>query len=106
MSLDMYYQFSGQDEAELKAQMTSDAEKRVRNNLVLEAIAKAESIEVSDEELNEELDKMAQTYKRQIEDIRSALAANGNLENMKSELIVKKTIDYLLDNSKAVPAIV
>jgi trigger factor len=106
MSLDMYYQFSGQDEAVLKAQMNSDAEKRVRNNLVLEAIAKAESIEVSEEELNEELDKMAQTYKRQIEDIRSALAANGNLENMKSELIVKKTIDFLLDNSKAVPATV
>jgi trigger factor len=106
MGLDMYYQFSGQDEAVLKAQMTGDAEKRVRNNLVLEAIAKAESIEVSEEELNEELDKMAQTYKRKVEDIRSILAANGNLESMKSELVVKKTIDFLLDNSKAVPATV
>ena len=47
----MYFQFSGQDEAALKAQMTGDAEKRVRNNLVLEAIAKAESIEVTDEEV-------------------------------------------------------
>jgi trigger factor len=106
MSLDMYYQFSGQDEAVLRAQMTGDAEKRVRNNLVLEAIAKAESIEVSDEELNEELEKMAQTYKREVEDIRSILAANGNLESMKSELVVKKTIDFLLDNSKAVAATV
>jgi trigger factor len=104
MSLEMYFQFSGQDEAALKAQMAGDAEKRVRNNLVLEAIAKAESIEVTENELNEELDKMAQTYKRTIEDIRSVLAANGNLESMKSELVVKKTIDFLLDNSKVVPA--
>jgi trigger factor len=106
MSLDMYFQFSGQNEEVLKAQMAGDAEKRVRNNLVLEAIAKAESIEVSDEELNEELDKMAQTYKRTIEDIRSILAANGNLESMKSELAVKKTIDFLLANSKvALPTV-
>jgi trigger factor len=102
MNLDMYFQFSGQNEDALKEQMKSDAEKRVRNNLVLEAVAKAESIEVSDEELNEELDKMAQTYKRSIEEIRSILAANGSLDSMKSELVVKKTIDFLLDNSKTV----
>jgi trigger factor len=100
MNLDMYYQFSGQNEDALKEQMKSDAVKRVRNNLVLEAVAKAESIEVSDEELNEELDKMAQTYKRSIEEIRSILAANGSLDSMKSELVVKKTIDFLLENSK------
>jgi trigger factor len=106
MSLEMYFQFSGQNEDVLKAQMAGDAEKRVRNNLVLEAVAKAENIEVSDEELNEELDKMAQTYKRTIEDIRSILAANGNLESMKLELVVKKTIDFLLDNSKvALPTV-
>jgi trigger factor len=100
MSLEMYYQFSGQSEDVLKAQMSGDAEKRVRNNLVLEAVAKAENIEVTDEELNEELDKMAQTYKRSVEEIRAILAANGNLESMKSELVVKKTIDFLLENSK------
>jgi trigger factor len=102
MTLEMYFQFSGQNEDVLKEQMKSDAEKRVRNNLVLEAVAKAESIEITDEELNEELDKMAQTYKRSIEEIRSILAANGSLESMKSELVVKKTIDFLLENSKTV----
>ncbi|MEX2461232.1 MAG: trigger factor [Paenibacillaceae bacterium] len=105
MSLEMYFQFSGQDEAILKAQMSGDAEKRVRNNLVLEAVAKAEGIEASEEELNEELEKMAQTYKRTVNDIRSILAANGNLDSMKSELVVKKTIDFLLDHSKVVPVL-
>jgi trigger factor len=105
MNLEMYYQFSGQSEADLKDQMKSDAEKRVRNNLVLEAVAKAENIEVSDEDLNEELDKMAQTYKRTVDEIRSILAANGSLGNMKSELVVKKTIDFLLENSKTVQTV-
>ena len=47
----MYFQFSGQDESVLKLKCREDAEKRVRNNLVLEAIAKAEGIEVTDEEV-------------------------------------------------------
>jgi trigger factor len=101
MTMEMYYQFSGQNEDVLKTQMQGDAEKRVRNNLVLEAVAKAENIEISETELDEELEKMAQTYKRSVDEIRTILAANGNLESMKSELVVKKTIDFLLENSKA-----
>lgn len=105
MSLEMYFQFSGQSEDVLKTQMSGDAEKRVRNNLVLEAVAKAEGIVISEDELNEEIEKMAESYKRTAVEIRSILAANGNLEGMKLELLVKKTIDFLLDNSKAVPAL-
>ncbi|MDB5052512.1 MAG: trigger factor [Bacilli bacterium] len=101
MTMEMYYQFSAQNEDVLKTQMQGDAEKRVRNNLVLEAVAKAENIEISETELDEELEKMAQTYKRSVDEIRTILAANGNLESMKSELVVKKTIDFLLENSKA-----
>jgi len=104
MSLEMYFQFSGQSEDVLKTQMSGDAEKRVRNNLVLEAVAKAEGIVISEDELNEEIEKMAESYKRTVVEIRSILAANGNLEGMKLELLVKKTIDFLVDNSKAVPA--
>lgn len=104
MSLEMYFQFSGQSEDVLKTQMSGDAEKRVRNNLVLEAVAKAEGIVISEDELNEEIEKMAESYKRTVVEIRSILAANGNLEGMKLELLVKKTIDFLVDNSKAIPA--
>lgn len=57
MNLQLYYQFSGQDEAALREQMKEDAEKRVRAALTLEAIAKAENIDVTDEEVNEELEK-------------------------------------------------
>ncbi len=57
LNLQLYYQFSGQDEASLREQMKEDAEKRVRAALTLEAIAKAENIEVTDEEVNKELEK-------------------------------------------------
>lgn len=102
MNLEMYYRFSGQDESKLREQMREDAEKRVRNNLVLEAIAKAESIEVSDEDLNSELENMAQQYQRSVEEIRTILSANGNLSAMKTDLIVRKTVDFLVANSKNV----
>ena len=105
MNLDLYYQFSGQDEAALRSQMQGDAEKRVRNNLVLEAIAKAEGIEVSEDELTEELEKLAQAYNRPAEEIREIFTSNGNLENMKDDLSLRKTIQFLVENSKSVTTV-
>ncbi|WP_020615904.1 trigger factor [Paenibacillus daejeonensis] len=105
MNLDLYYQFSGQDEAALRGQMQGDAEKRVRNNLVLEAIAKAEGIEVSEDELTEELEKLAQAYNRPAEEIREIFTSNGNLENMKDDLSLRKTIQFLVENSKSVTTV-
>jgi len=101
MNLDLYYQFSGQDEAALREQMISDAEKRVRNNLVLEAIAKAEGIASSDDELTEELERLSTQYNRPAEELRSIFERNGNLENLQEEIALRKTIKFLLDNSKA-----
>ena len=59
MNLELYFQFSGQNEEALRGQMKEEAEQRVRGNLTLEAIVKAENIEVTDEEVNAELQKMA-----------------------------------------------
>jgi trigger factor len=104
MTLEMYFQFSGQNEAALKEQMRSDAEKRVRNNLVLEAIAKAENIEATDAEVDAEIEKMAENLKRSPEEIRQILTANGSITGMKQDLSVKKTVDFLVANSKQVAA--
>ncbi|QHT62098.1 trigger factor [Paenibacillus lycopersici] len=100
MNLELYYQFSGQDEAALRGQMRSDAEKRVRNNLVLEQIAKNEGIAANDEDLNEELENLSQQYNRSVEELRTIFEANGNLDNIKEDLVLRKTIKFLLDNSK------
>ncbi|KRT94057.1 trigger factor [Bacillus glycinifermentans] len=95
MNLDLYFQFSGQDENALKEQMKEDAEKRVKSNLTLEAIAKAEDLQVSDEEVEEELSKMAEAYNMPVENIKQAI---GSTDGMKEDLKIRKAIDFLVEN--------
>lgn len=102
MTLDLYYQFSGQNEQVLRDQMKGDAEKRVLNNLVLEAIAKAEALEVSEEDINEELENLSKAYNRPAEEIRTIFAQNGNLANLSEDLLLRKAIKFIVDASVAV----
>ncbi|MGO0171974.1 trigger factor [Bacillus licheniformis] len=95
MNLELYFQFSGQDENALKEQMKEDAEKRVKSNLTLEAIAKAENLQVTDEEVEEELSKMAEAYNMPVENIKQAI---GSTDGMKEDLKVRKAIDFLVEN--------
>ncbi|MGG2064204.1 trigger factor [Bacillus sp. S14(2024)] len=97
MNLELYYQFTGTDEAKLKEQMKEDAAKRVTTNLVLEAIIKAENIEVTEEEVNAEVEKMAEMYNMPVDAVKQAL---GNVEGVKEELQIRKAVDFLVDNSK------
>ncbi|WP_026693749.1 trigger factor [Peribacillus kribbensis] len=99
MNLDMYFQFSGQDRDALRAQMTEEAEKRVRVSLTLEAISKVENFEISEEEVNEELSKMAEMYNMDVESIKAAL---GSTEGITADLKNRKAIDFLVENSKTV----
>lgn len=100
INLELYYQFSGTTEEALKEQLSSDADNRVRQNLVLEAISKAENIEVSDAEVDEELESIAKQYQRTAAEIRSIFEANGTLESVRADLVVRKTVQFLVDNSK------
>ncbi|MCQ2008562.1 MAG: trigger factor [Sporolactobacillus sp.] len=97
MTLDMYTSFSGNDKDALRDQMKDDAEKRVRANLTLEAIAKAESIEATDEEVEEELKKMAEQYKISADQIKAAM---GGTDFIKGDLQLRKAVDFLVENSK------
>lgn len=96
LNLQLYYQFSGQDEAALREQMKEDAEKRVRAALTLEAIAKAENIEVTDEEVEEELQKMAEAYNLSVDKLKELL---GSLDGVKEDLKWRKTVDFLVEHS-------
>jgi trigger factor len=97
MNLELYFQFSGQDENALREQMKEDSEKRVKYNLTLEAIAKAENLEATEEDVNAELEKMAQMYNMTVENIRTAL---GGVEGIKSDLKLNKAVDFLVENKK------
>lgn len=96
LNLELYYQFSGQSEEELKAQMKEDAEKRVKTNLTLKAIADAENIEVSDSDVEAELTKMSEQFGLSVEDIKSTLGNNDILIN---DLKIQKVIDLLVAES-------
>lgn len=97
MNLDLYYQFSGQDEEALRSQMTEDANNRVKVSLTLEAIAKQENIEASEEDINAELEKMSAQFNMTIEDIKRALGSTDVLAN---DLRFAKTVEFLVDNAK------
>lgn len=100
MNLDLYYQFSGTSEEALREQMKEDAQKRVRTNLVLEAIVEAENIEVSEDEIDAELNKMAEMYQMEVEQIKQMLAMQGGNDAVAADLKVRKAIDFLVENSK------
>lgn len=96
MNLELYFQFSGQDEEALREQMKGDAETRVRVSLTLEAIAAAENMEVSSEDIDKELEKMAGQFNMDIEQIRTALGGTEMLEN---DIRMQNTVEFLLENA-------
>ncbi|MDC3412496.1 trigger factor [Aquibacillus sp. 3ASR75-11] len=98
MTLDMYYQFSGTDEAGMKEQMREDAGKRVKTSLTLEAIANTENIEVTEEDINKELESMASMYQTDVDQLKQMLG--GNADAIKEDLKIKKAIDFLVEHSK------
>ncbi|AMW99525.1 trigger factor [Rummeliibacillus sp. G93] len=97
LNLDLFYQFSGQDEAALRAQMKEDAESRVRVALVLEAIGEAEKIEATEEDINAELEKMTEQFKMDADQIKSILGGTSVLEH---DVKIRKTVEFLVDNAK------
>jgi trigger factor len=99
MNLELYFQFSGQDENALREQMKEEGEKRVRVSLTLEAIAAAENLEVSEEDVDAELNKMAEMYNMTVDNIKAAL---GNVDGIKGDLKVRKAVEFLVENSKTV----
>jgi len=97
MNLDLYYQFSGQSEEDLRGQMKEEAESRVRVSLTLEAIAEAEKIEASEADIEAELEKMAAQFNMTKDQITSALGGTAVLEN---DIKIQKTVEFLVENAK------
>ncbi|KGX89033.1 trigger factor [Pontibacillus litoralis] len=99
MTMEMYFQFTGQDEDALKGQMGEDAAKRVKTNLVLEAISETENVEVTEEDVDAELETMSAMYQTDVEQLKQMLG--GNTDMIKEDLKIKKAIDFLVAESKS-----
>ena len=99
LNLQQLLQMTGRSIEELRNERREDAARLVKSSLVLEAIAKAEGIDASEEELTTELEKMASMYRMEVEQLKSSLRET-DLEDIKGQLKIRKTIDFLVENAK------
>lgn len=99
LSLEQYFQFTGMDEKKMHDQMKPEALKRIQNSLVLEAVAKAENIEISDEKVDEEIAKMAEAYKMEVEKLKGIIG-DSERDQMKKDLAVQAAADLIADAAK------
>ena len=98
MPLEQYLQFTGMTMEALREQLKETAEKAVKSQLVLAEIAKAENIEVSDEDVEEEFKKMADMYGMEVEKVKELMGAN--IEALKADLKTQKTVSVVVDAAK------
>lgn len=95
ISLEQYLQFTGMTIEKLQEQSRPQAEKRIRTRLVLEAVVAAENIQVSDEAVDAEIAKMAETYKMEADKVRSIMGEAG-IAQMKEDMAVQEAVDFLV----------
>ena len=96
MSLEQYFQFTGLSEEKMMEEFRPQAEKRIRTRLVLEAVVAAENIEVSDERLDEELKKMADSYQMEVEKLKEFMGDNEK-KQMKEDIAVQEVVTLIAD---------
>ena len=98
ITLEQYFQFTGLTAEKMMEDMKPQAIKRIETRLVLEAIAKAENIEITDEKVDEELAKMAESYNMEVEKLKEFMGENEK-KQMKEDLAVQEAIDFLVENA-------
>lgn len=96
ISPEMYFQLTGTSEEDLHKQYEADADKRVKTNLVIEAIAKAEGFEASAEEIEKEIADLAAEYNMEVEQVRNLLSE----EMLKHDIAMKKAVAAITDSVK------
>ena len=96
LSMDQYFQFTGQSMDKMMEDMKPQALKRIQTRLVLEKIAETENTQPSEEEITEEIQKMADAYKMEADKIREAIGESG-LEQMKKDMAVQKAVTVIAD---------
>ncbi len=93
---DMYFKLTGTSEEEMRKNLREGAEKRVKTNLVLEAIVAEEKIDPSEDEINDELKNLADQYDMDVKAVRSALSD----DMLKHDIAIRKVVDEITDSAK------
>ena len=100
MRLETYLQYTGQTKEQFLEQLKPQAEQRIRNSLVLEAVAEAENIEVTDEDLKNEYQKMADQYHMPVENVEKVFESDQMKDDLKKDVRIRKAADFIADNAK------
>ena len=101
LSMEQYMQFTGLTPAKILEEMKPQALTRIKSRLVLEAVAKAENITISDEEVEKELADMAANYKMELDKFKEIMGEE-EIEAMKRDLEVQKAVKLVVDSAKEV----
>ena len=96
LSMDMYMKYTGQTMSGMVDQMKDQAKMRIENSLVLEAIAKAEGVEVTDEDVNEQINKMAESYQIEPEKMQEYVT-DAEKDNIRKDLAIQKALDLIAE---------
>ena len=99
LTMEQYFQFTGMTAEKMQEEMKPQALKRIQTRLVLEKIAETENIEVSEDEVNEEISKMAEMYKMEAHKLKELLG-DRELEQMKKDMAVQKAVTLVADEAK------
>ncbi len=99
INMEDYFKYMGSSQEEWREENREQAADRAKNNLVLEAIAEEEGIEVSDEEIDEKLEEIAEANDQDFEQVKAFMQMQGQLESLRDGLKMEKTIDFLIENN-------
>ncbi len=97
LNLELYYQFTGTKEEDLRSQMRTDAEARVKIDLTIDAIIEAEKIEATEEEVNEELGRLSEMYNIPADQLVGML---GGTDAVRDDIQIRKAVELLVDSRK------
>ena len=99
LSMDLYLKYTGMTSEQIREQMRPQAEKRIKTRLTLEAVVKAENIQVSDERLDEEIKKLADNYKMEADKLKEYMT-DRDKDQMKEDIAVQEAVDFLVAEAK------
>lgn len=94
LSVEQYLQFTGMTEQQMRDQMRPEALKRIQNSLVLEAVVKAEDIQITDEAVEAEIEDMAKAYKMEVDKLKEIMGEH-EIEQIRRDLAVQAAVDLV-----------
>ena len=100
MNIEQYYTYTGFNEEKMMEQVKEQADRRIKTRLVCEAIVNAEKIEVSEEELDAELKKLADQYGLEVDKVKNEFMDAERISEFKKDIAIQKAITFVTENAK------